>query len=98
MTITARKARTAMTEPGGLNPQAELDQYTAHEQHTHCASTTHKNGVWWYDAPLPVVDHQCKPHTRGYLRCFTLIERCACGARRLNGRGHWTGVNERRNP
>lgn len=56
----------------------------------------HRDGIWWYKAPLPPVDHVCEPWTVAVLQD---VERCACGAMRFRhglGSGSWGGVNERR--
>lgn len=59
-----------------------------------------RNGVDWFDADLPPVDHDCYVQTHGYLDWFTLVERCACGALRYGRDKYhtpsWTRVNERR--
>jgi hypothetical protein len=52
-------------------------------------------GVSWLHAPLPRRRHHCTTQTRGVTNWFTGIQRCACGAMRVNN-GHWTGRNERR--
>lgn len=56
------------------------------------------NGVDWCEAPRPRRWHRCKPQTRG---CFVrfqceVVERCACGATRFDGRGPWMERNSRR--
>lgn len=57
----------------------------------------HRNGVWWYDAPLPRRWHRCKPWSTGSTQSFALVERCACGAIRLNGESRpWMDRNSRR--
>lgn len=55
----------------------------------------HLDGVPWNEAPMPPWLHRCKVQTYGYTGYFTLIERCACGAIRMNGLG-WHRKNERR--
>lgn len=52
------------------------------------------NGVPWHKAPLPRRWHRCQAQTRGW-DMLTYIERCACGAIRLNGRG-WLDRNSTR--
>ena len=48
----------------------------------------------WYDAPLPRRLHRCRPASSGNVSA-TFVERCACGAIRLN-RGPWDERNSRR--
>jgi hypothetical protein len=50
-------------------------------------------GVLWADAPLPPRWHRCTTQTRGWIG-LNWIERCACGATKLDGR--WIGKNETR--
>lgn len=57
----------------------------------------HVDGVAWYDAPLPPRLHRCQTQTSGWLRILTKVERCACGAMRVDGNG-WANKNERRRP
>jgi hypothetical protein len=45
----------------------------------------HVGGVAWYQAPIPRKWHRCRAQTRGWVRLYG-VERCACGAIRLNGR------------
>ena len=48
------------------------------------------DGVSWHKAPVPRRFHCCRPQTRGRLESeFRLVERCACGATRLDGSGPW---------
>jgi hypothetical protein len=51
----------------------------------------HKDGVPWFDAPSPRwwerPFHRHQPQTRGFLG--ELVERCRCGATRLDGYGPW---------
>lgn len=54
-----------------------------------------RGGVSWHKAPLPRRWHRCQVQTRGWLNYVELVERCACGAIRLNGRG-WLDRNQRR--
>ena len=58
-------------------------------------SIEHLDGVAWHEAPIPRRWHHCKPQTRGVMHYFTEVERCTCGAIRLNGDGHWMERNER---
>jgi hypothetical protein len=56
---------------------------------------SHKDDIPWYEAPVPRRFHRCRAQTSAYEGLFTLIERCACGATRMNRR-MWIGKNERR--
>lgn len=56
---------------------------------------THREGVWWYEAPLPGLLHRCTPWTTGWLNLYTHLDRCACGAMRRNF-GRWHERNSRR--
>jgi hypothetical protein len=58
------------------------------------ADIKHVGGVTWYDAPKPRRWHRCKVQTSGWIG-FDLVERCACGAIRRNGRGGWFERNSR---
>jgi hypothetical protein len=55
----------------------------------------HANAVTWAEAPIPRRLHRCRRQTVGVVRFFTLIERCACGAARIDG-GPWIEKNSRR--
>lgn len=55
----------------------------------------HLNGVKWFDAPLPRWWHRCAAQTRAWSG-MTRVERCACGAARIDG-GSWINKNETRN-
>lgn len=57
--------------------------------------THHLDGVEWWNAPVPRRWHRCAPQTRGWINYFSLVERCACGAIRLDGRTHWMDRNNR---
>lgn len=54
-----------------------------------------RGGVSWHKAPLPRRWHRCRVQTRGWFNEFDLVERCACGAIRLDG-GSWLERNQRR--
>lgn len=57
----------------------------------------HRDGIPWYDAPVPRRWHRCWPQTTGSTRTIARVERCACGATRLDGPGHpWIDRNSRR--
>lgn len=51
------------------------------------------DGVPHGDAPCPPRRHRCRPQTKA-LRAFRLIERCPCGAIRVDG-GRWRERNSR---
>lgn len=53
----------------------------------------HRDGVCWYDAPVPWRWHKCRTQTAGWVG-LTRYERCACGAVRRNGR-EWFDRNTR---
>jgi hypothetical protein len=55
----------------------------------------HVDGIPWYEAPLPWRWHLCKAQTYGSTRIFFSVERCACGAIRLNKR-YWVDKNSRK--
>ena len=48
----------------------------------------------WFEAPLPWRWHQCRTQTCGVINS-AFIERCACGAVRMN-HGSWLERNSRR--
>lgn len=53
----------------------------------------HRDGIAWFDAPIPPEDHECAPQTRGLVEVGTLpimgIMRCACGAVNLYDNQGW---------
>jgi hypothetical protein len=55
-------------------------------------------GVRWNIAPAPRWWHWCTAQTRGWVGLYDLhyIERCACGAIRLQDHGPWTERNTRK--
>jgi hypothetical protein len=55
----------------------------------------HRNGIPWFDAPLPRRWHRCTVQTSGYID-GNLRERCACGAVRLGKDRPWIERNSRR--
>jgi hypothetical protein len=55
-----------------------------------------RDGVPWPDAPLPPRFHRCKAQTAGWTNWFEFIERCACGAARMNRHPLWINKNETR--
>lgn len=59
----------------------------------------HRNGVPWYDAPIPRKWHFCRAWSSGWVD-LTQLERCACGAQRDVYQGRWSPwvwKNTRRN-
>lgn len=56
----------------------------------------HLDGIPWYKAPIPRRWHRCKPQTKGWLRYFTRVQRCACGGIRMDGHHGWAERNSRR--
>jgi len=58
---------------------------------------THRDGVPWFEAPLPPRKHECFAQTEGWSGWVNRVERCPCGAIRLDGRrGVWVEINARR--
>lgn len=55
----------------------------------------HLDGVKWFEAPVPRRWHRCTPQTRAWIGLFTRVERCACGAIRID-EGFWHNKNETR--
>lgn len=55
----------------------------------------HRGGVWWHEAPLPRRWHRCRPQTVGWVNLFTWVERCACGAIKVDN-GVWHNKNQTR--
>ena len=49
---------------------------------------THKGGLPWWEAARPFWLHRCKPHTIARVD-MDQVERCACGAFRVNRRRWW---------
>lgn len=56
---------------------------------------SHVDGVPWYEAKMPPRLHFCKAQSTAWMDLFTLVERCACGALRRDGR-YWMDKNQRR--
>lgn len=56
---------------------------------------THVDRVPWWEAPLPSRWHRCWPQTTGRDHGFG-IERCPCGAARIEGFNQWLARNSRR--
>jgi len=55
----------------------------------------HRGGVQWWQAPPPRRRHRCRAQTRGTVAGLD-IERCRCGATRLEGDWPWFERNQRR--
>lgn len=53
----------------------------------------HKDGIWWYDAPLPWWWHRCRLWT-SWSQSDPHRGRCACGATYCDG--SWFNKNETR--
>jgi hypothetical protein len=62
--------------------------------HEWIARLTHADDVPWWLAKVPATRHRCKPQSDGW-RGVEHIERCACGAVRVND-GTWINRNARR--
>jgi hypothetical protein len=56
----------------------------------------HRHGIPWFRAPIPRRWHRCTVWTSGRTGAFCLVERCACGAIRLDGEDSWIQRNSRR--
>ncbi len=54
----------------------------------------HLDGISWLNAPIPKVKHDCQVQTKGWMS-LRRVERCACGAIRLDGYGPWMERNSR---
>lgn len=57
-------------------------------------SLQHRDGVGWWQAPVPPRRHDCWVQTSG-VHNGMLVERCACGAIRPDGHGVWVERNTR---
>ena len=58
---------------------------------------THPGGAPWWEAPVPFRFHRCTVQTEAWVDYVNLVERCACGAIRLDGkRGRWMQRNTRK--
>lgn len=55
-----------------------------------------KNGIPWYDTPIPSRLHRCTAQTKALINYFTRVERCACGAVRIAPFHGWLDRNDRR--
>ena len=58
--------------------------------------TEHRNSVPWFDAPIPPADHDCWAQTQGSTDNLPFVQRCACGAIRLNPYRDWMEKNSRK--
>lgn len=56
---------------------------------------THRDDIPWWKAPKPRRWHRCSPQTTAFPD-FRKVERCTCGAIRLDGIGPWIERNSRR--
>lgn len=65
-----------------------------HRSQNRSTTIWNRDGIDWADAPKPRRLHRCFVQTRGYLRYFTCVDRCACGAIRHDG-GRWAERNSR---
>lgn len=59
------------------------------------AAVEHRNGIPWYESPIPDPEHACTTQTSGILD-QKRVERCACGAVRVEIEGR-TGIWVNRN-
>lgn len=57
---------------------------------------SHVGGVPWHEAPLPGLWHSCRPQSSGRFGSIDMVERCACGGARIDGKGDWLDKNSRR--
>ena len=51
--------------------------------------------VPWWDAPVPRRWHRCRVQTTGATERLVLVDRCACGAIRLDSH-YWMNRNSRK--
>lgn len=54
-----------------------------------------RDGLWWYEAPLPTRFHRCRAWTTQWIGETKRIQRCSCGSVRM-GLGRWMEKNSRR--
>jgi hypothetical protein len=54
------------------------------------------DGVYWKDAPVPNIFHQCWMQTQYFSRNSVKMGRCPCGGFTQNRGLTWTGRNSRR--
>lgn len=55
----------------------------------------HRDGLHWYQAPLPPTSHECTAWSSGWIG-LTEYGRCACGGVERNRSGHWMDRNSER--
>lgn len=55
----------------------------------------HRDGLPWFEAPLPPRIHRCSTQTSGWVGLH-LVVRCACGAIRRDSDRWWSDRNSRR--
>lgn len=48
---------------------------------------SHRGGVPWADYPAPPAKHTHYCHTQGWIRFFTFVQRCPCGAINIDHQG-----------
>jgi hypothetical protein len=72
-----------------------MDHEQMHRDAERKLGIVHRDGVPWHAAPRPRRLHRCSPQTAGTATTGTYIERCACGAIRLDGYGSWDERNSR---
>jgi len=71
-------------------------EFIADELSTYETTIEHLNGIPWFEAPIPRRLHHCRIQTRGWINYLAKIERCACGAIRMNNDKGWSDKNSRR--
>jgi hypothetical protein len=79
-----------------IAPDRYVATFTAADDSTEIA---HLDGVPWHAAPVPSTRHACWPQTKGFIRYFTYVERCPCGAINYDCLGReplWRHRNSRR--
>jgi len=59
----------------------------------HAVEKWDRDGIDWFHAPKPRRWHRCRIQTQGWVNHFTLVDRCACGAIRMDGHGPWMEKN-----
>jgi hypothetical protein len=54
------------------------------------------DGIWWSECQIPPPKHKCFPQTFGWTsNRFMYVERCMCGAIKLDQKGRWMDRNFR---
>jgi hypothetical protein len=90
------RLRSRKAEP--IAPDRYVTTFAARDGGTEIA---HLDGIPWHEAPLPPKRHACWPQTAGFVRYFTYVERCACGAVNYDCLGRdprWQDRNSRQSP